>query len=136
MPTRRPIPGGLLRELAREMRRKPTDAEKAAWTLLRNRRCLGLKFRRQHIIAGYIVDFYCAELRVAIEIDGRVHEEPHQKSRDEERTWAIRHEGIDVVRIRNDALTPSALKELLAPYMSRSPERSPPSPYHGEGDRG
>ena len=136
MSIRRPIPGGLLRELAREMRRKPTAAERAAWGLLRNRRCLGLKFRRQHIIAGFIVDFYCAEIRVAIELDGPVHEESHQKFRDEERTCTIRNAGIDVIRIRNNDLSETCMKEILTPYVSRDPERRSPSPYQGEGDRG
>ena len=126
MPIRRPIPGGLLRDLAREMRQKPTAAEKAAWALLRNRRCLGLKFRRQHIIAGFIVDFYCPELHLAIELDGPVHEKSHQKSRDEERTWALRRAGVDVIRIRNEALSISCLEESLARYMPRPTNDVPP----------
>ena len=59
--------------LAKAQRQEPTAAEAAAWALLRNRRCLGLKFRRQHVIRGFIVDFYCVELRLAIEVDGTVH---------------------------------------------------------------
>ncbi len=57
--------------LAKGNRHDPTAAEAAAWVLLRDRRCLGLKFRRQHVIRGFIVDFYCAELRLAVEVDGR-----------------------------------------------------------------
>jgi len=56
--------------LAKINRSEPTAAEAAAWDLLRNRRCLGLKFRRQHVIRGFIVDFYCPELRIAVEVDG------------------------------------------------------------------
>jgi len=108
------------------MRRAPTLAEKSAWELLRNRRCLGLKFRRQHIVAGYIVDFYCAALRVAIEIDGPVHEEEHQKVHDRERTWALRRAGIEVIRIRNDELTSSLLADVLFRFVSQAADaRSP-----------
>ena len=49
---------------ARQLRRDATPAERHAWTLLRNRRLLGLKFRRQHVLRGFIVDFYCAELDI------------------------------------------------------------------------
>ncbi len=59
-----------LSERARQMRREDTRAESAAWELLRDRRTLGLKFRRQVPIDRYIVDFYCPEIRVIIEIDG------------------------------------------------------------------
>src|SRR5215467_6039938 len=62
------------RALARKFRREPTSSEQRAWELLRDRRCLGLKFRRQQVIRGYIVDFYCAELRLALEIDGPIHD--------------------------------------------------------------
>ena len=118
------------------MRRKPTDAEARGWEILRDRRCLGLKFRRQHVIAGYILDFYCAELRVAVELDGPVHEKAPQKARDEERTWALGRAGIKVIRIRNDELSAGYLANVLSPLVSRSTRARPPSPYHGEGDRG
>ena len=55
------------------MRKLPTTAEAKAWELLRNCRCLGLKFRRQQVIRGLIVDFYCAEKRLAVELDGDIH---------------------------------------------------------------
>jgi len=58
---------------SREMRRASTDAERLLWGILRNRRFLGLKFRRQHEIEErFIVDFYCPELHLAIELDGRL----------------------------------------------------------------
>src|SRR5438270_10969478 len=58
-----PIPQPKLRR-ARELRRELTIAERKVWDMLRNRRMLNLKFRRQHVVAGFIVDFYCAELRL------------------------------------------------------------------------
>jgi very-short-patch-repair endonuclease len=70
------------RALARKFRRDPTRSERLAWALLRNRRCLGLKFRRQQVVRGYIVDFYCAELRRVLEGDGAVHHHPHRAQDD------------------------------------------------------
>jgi len=61
--------------LARALRHRPTPAERHAWTLLRNRGILGLKFRRQHVLHGFIVDFYCASERVVIELEGSPHDE-------------------------------------------------------------
>ena len=55
---------------ARSFRPQPTPEEATAWSLLRGRRLLGLKFRRQQVIAGFIVDFYCASRRLALELDG------------------------------------------------------------------
>ena len=135
MAIRSRIPGGLLRDLARAMRRKPTSSERTAGKLLRNRRCLGLKFRRQHIVAGYIIDFYCPELHLALEVDGVVHEDAAQRWKDEERTAALERAGIRVVRIWNDELSMQRLGDLLHPYC-REPERRSTSPYHGKGDRG
>jgi len=85
--------------LAKAQRQEPTAAEAAAWALLRNRRCLGLKFRRQHVIRGFIVDFYCVELRLAIEVDGTVHRDRMRAEYDEARSRALAHAGIGVVRI-------------------------------------
>ena len=112
------ISGGFLRDLAREMRRHPTAAERHAWELLRNRRCLGLKFRRQHIVAGYIVDFYCAELRLALEVDGAVHEDERQRWKDDVRTSRLQSHGIQVVRIANDDLSHHRILELLSPLVT------------------
>jgi very-short-patch-repair endonuclease len=135
MPIRRPISGGFLRDIASEMRRNPTPAERRAWELLRNRRCFGLKFRRQHVVGGFVVDFYCAELRLAVEVDGPVHEDPRQRWRDEARTAALHGAGMRVVRIQNAELSRARLQEVLLPFSQELTQR-PPSPYHGEGDRG
>jgi very-short-patch-repair endonuclease len=120
MPIRRLASGGFLRELAREMRADPTPSERRAWNLLRNRRCLGLKFRRQHVVAGYIVDFYCAELRLAVEIDGAVHDDEHQRWKDEFRTATLEGLGIRVVRVANDELSSNRILELLRPLVTRT----------------
>jgi very-short-patch-repair endonuclease len=59
----------------------------------------GFKFRRQQVVVGYIVDFYCAELALAIEVDGGIHEEQHEDDRQRDRALAIR--GASVVRVPN-----------------------------------
>jgi len=116
---------------ARDLRRDVTIAERRAWELLRNRRMLGLKFRRQHVIAGFIVDFYCAELRLVLEIDGSGHEGGLQSDYDAARTAHLESRGFRIIRIRNDALREEALKTLLEDLPRRSP-----SPRSGEGVRG
>ena len=60
-------------ELARHLRQEMTPAEMKLWSLIRRRQINGCRFRRQQIIAGFIVDFYCPELALVIEIDGDVH---------------------------------------------------------------
>ncbi len=65
-------------DAARRFRQQSTPAEADAWLLLRDRKILGLKFRRQQIVAGFVVDFYCASLRLVLELDGGVHDDPAQ----------------------------------------------------------
>src|SRR5882672_7209538 len=117
--------------LAKGNRHEPTAAEAAAWALLRDRRCLGLKFRRQHVIRGFIVDFYCPELRLAVEVDGPVHSGRAQAEYDEARSRALADAGIGVVRIGNEQVSEAGLITLLEPFVTASP-----SPRRGEGVRG
>src|SRR5438876_5306064 len=90
-----------LKERSRELRRLQTLAERHAWYLLRDRRTLGLKFRRQVAIDDFIVDFYCDELKLVIEIDGDVHERDAQKSRDEARDKRLTELGYTILRFSN-----------------------------------
>ena len=78
-----------LRAIARRMRRIPTSSEDILWQALRNRRLQGLKFLRQHPIGASIVDFYCHEKRLAIEIDGPVHRQKEVAARDRARQELI-----------------------------------------------
>ena len=82
------------------LRKGQTPYEERVWQLLRNRKHQRLKFRRQHVIEGFVVDFYCHEQKLAIELDGCVHEK--QKEYDELREEVIASEGIKVIRISND----------------------------------
>ena len=127
---RPPIPQPKLRR-ARELRRELTIAERRVWEMLRNRRMLNLKFRRQHVVAGFIVDFYCAELRLVLEIDGSGHAIKMQSDYDTARTACLESRGLKVLRISNDSLREEILKGLLQDLTRRSP-----SPRNGEGVRG
>jgi very-short-patch-repair endonuclease len=104
-------------EAARAARRAPTPAEALAWDLLRNRRCLGLKFRREQIIEGFRADLYCASLRLSIEIDGSVHDDPEQRACDELRTQALNALSIRVLRIRNEDVSMEAFERMLGPLL-------------------
>src|SRR5260370_20311655 len=72
-----------LADLARELRERQTPAEALLWQLLRNRRLLGFKFRRQHQFGDYIADFYCHEARMVIECDGSAHDPNEQWHHDQ-----------------------------------------------------
>jgi very-short-patch-repair endonuclease len=83
---------------ARTLRRAMTKPEAALWQVLRTRPD-GLKFRRQHPIGPYVVDFYCPTARLAIEVDGRAHEMGDNPARDQARgAWLMEH-GLRVLRI-------------------------------------
>ena len=84
----------------RKLRHQQTEAEKAAWHLLRDQR-LGLKFGRQYPIENYVVDFYCRELRLAIELDGGVHSQPSQIRKDAAKDAFLERLRIRVVRLPN-----------------------------------
>jgi len=81
-------------QIARDLRLAATLAERRAWDLLRDRRMLGLKFRRQHAIDGFIVDFYCSEQRLVIEIDGPVHDGVRALEYDRARTAWLATRGL------------------------------------------
>lgn len=88
---------------AKVMRANPTDAERILWKRLRNKRLGGHKFRRQHVMRPYIVDFYCAAQSLVVEVDGDVHDEDEQQAKDEARTEYLEREyGIEIVRFSNE----------------------------------
>ena len=76
-------------ELAKEFRKKPTEAEEVLWNALRNNHFSGIKFRRQHPVKWFIVDFYCHEAKLVIEVDGGIHLAFPQAEHDESRTSEI-----------------------------------------------
>jgi methionine--tRNA ligase beta chain len=90
----------LLKQFVAEHKANPTEAEKALWELLRNKK-LGYKFRRQHIISTYIADFVCLKEKLIIEVDGAIHQLPENKINDEQRTIELNKIGFDVLRFSN-----------------------------------
>ena len=126
--------------LARRLRQQPTPTEAEAWRLLRDRRMLGLKFRRQQLVAGFIADFYCAELRLVLELDGGVHDDPAQVEYDARRTKILSNLAIDVVRVPNALVSGPALRDLLALLVERRGATRfgtilPPLPGPSRGER-
>ncbi|MBU1298723.1 MAG: DUF559 domain-containing protein [Bacteroidetes bacterium] len=89
---------------ARALRKRSTPAEEILWDVLRDRQFNNLKFRRQHIIEKFITDFYCAEYKLAIEIDGSIHDEKEQIERDQFRQKIIEDLEIKVIRFKNDEI--------------------------------
>ena len=90
-----------LLQFAKSMRHAATDAENLLWQLLRAKRFMELKFRRQHVIKPYIVDFYCHELGLVIELDGSQHGTDDAIEYDAERTKFLEALGFVVVRYWN-----------------------------------
>ena len=88
----------------RELRRKATAAEDALWALLKNKQLYGRKFRRQHSVGPYILDFYCPAERLCVEVDGPIHDHPHQMTHDTHRTAFLNKGRIKVIRIRNEVV--------------------------------
>ena len=84
---------------AREFRRHMTPPEIRLWTCLRGKRLRGLKFRRQHPIGPFVLDFYCAEAKVAVEVDGQIHAFADQIEHDRRRTVWLHKQGVRVIRL-------------------------------------
>lgn len=90
------------KEKRRALRKNQTRAEIIIWEILRNRNFCNLKFRRQHGIGYYIADFYCAEKKIVIEIDGDSHYNLEAIEYDEKRTSFFNSLGIQVIRFDNN----------------------------------
>jgi very-short-patch-repair endonuclease len=86
-------------ERAKELRREMTPAEKLLWQEIRANK-LGVRFRRQQIIQGFIVDFYCHKAALVVEVDGDIHD--LQQEEDARREKVLREMGLRIVRFRND----------------------------------
>jgi len=89
----------------RQLRKSATRHKRLLWRQLRNRRFQGWKFRRQHPVDRYIIDFYCPEARLAIELDGGGHNFPSRESLDHERTRFFASKNILVLRFWNDQIS-------------------------------
>jgi very-short-patch-repair endonuclease len=110
-----------IQQRARELRQEMTPAEKILWQRLRNRQLAGLKFRRQHPLDRFIVDFYCAAARLIVEIDGPIHD--FQPERDSARTAELEQKGYRLIRFQNEQVL-NDLETVLATIQTAA---SPPS---------
>ncbi len=120
-------------EKARNLRRDATEAEKCLWSKLQYRQ-LGVKFRRQHPIKPYIVDFCCLDKALVIEVDGGQHDE---NKKDEDRTAYLTSKGYKVIRFwNNEVLTNTeAVVEMIMNELNDSPPLYPPSRKHEGGEQ-
>ena len=87
----------------RHLRNNMTDAEIVLWSRLKNKQ-LGFKFRRQHGIGHYIVDFYCPEMKLVVEVDGSHHNKKDYKEYDQGRDQELGNLGLTVLRFRNQEI--------------------------------
>jgi len=109
---------------ARDLRHEMTPAETILWNAIRGRRLSGLKFRRQHPIGPFVLDLFCVEHQLAIEIDGGVHLTIHQIARDAERTQFLNEHRVHVLRFNNDEIEKqlaSVLKRIVEAIRAASP---------------
>ena len=118
------IPQSLL-ENARKLRQEQTDAEALIWQLLRNCQLNNAKFRRQHPVSPYILDFYCHEHKLAIELDGSQHGTNEGKEQDKKRTEIINKQGIRVIRFWNNEVFENTEGVLDVIYRALLPHPSP-----------
>lgn len=121
MTLKRSLPTTIV-EHCRQLRHDATPPEERLWFFLRNRRFGGFKFRRQHPVAGYILDFYCHEAHLAIEVDGSSHNAPDQVDYDSQRTASLNDTGIIVLRFWNNEVS-NQMYEVLRAIWDALPEQ-------------
>jgi very-short-patch-repair endonuclease len=115
------------------LRKKATDAERTLWRHFRNRNFAAYKFRRQHPLACYVIDFYCPEAKLGIELDGGGHNYQLGQIRDQKRSNFLADHGVTVLRFWNDQVRyelESVLKAVWfaleeRPLSQPSPQSSP-----------
>ena len=90
--------------LRQTLRNNATSAEAILWRALKGKQVEGLKFRRQFGVGPYVIDFYCPEIRLGIELDGGVHKESYTKEYDEMRTEFLAENRIRVLRFENEVV--------------------------------
>ena len=124
-----------VKKRSRQLRREMTDAERRLWKRLRQRQFNGYKFRRQHPLGPYVLDFVCLEAKLVVEADGGQHIE--RSDYDRRRTLWLEQKGYRVLRFWNDQIL-NSIDEVSAviwqALISELQPPSPPSPFQGEGD--
>lgn len=127
---------GILKMLAKDKRNHMTEAESVLWSFLKSK-SLGVRFRRQHPIAGYIPDFVCLSKRLIIEIDGGYHNVDTQILSDEERTNYLNEKGFEVIRFTNDEVlnnTIDVVDKIKKIIMDKDSVNSFTPPSEGKGE--
>jgi very-short-patch-repair endonuclease len=122
-----------VRDAAKQLRQRQTDAEAVLWNALRNSRLHGLKFRRQYPVGKFVLDFFCRSCNLVTEVDGGIHDELQE--RDEERTRVLESYGYNVLRITNDEVLndlENVLNRIATTAQHQSLSRTP-LPELGEG---
>jgi very-short-patch-repair endonuclease/ribonuclease HI len=129
----------ILKAFAKQNRSKPTEAESLLWKFLQNRQS-GHKFRRQHIIKDYIVDFVCLHQKIVIEVDGEYHLQEGQMIKDTQRTEDLRLQGFKVIRFTNEevlfnseAVFTTIKEQLMSNEQTINNELPSPLPMEGSG---
>jgi UDP-N-acetylmuramyl tripeptide synthase/very-short-patch-repair endonuclease len=115
-------------EFVRRLRNESTDPEQLIWSFLRDRRLQGQKFRRQEILGPYVLDFYCHELKLAIELDGGQHNNAEHAIRDQRRDAFLLEKGIRTLRYWNDDVltrTETVLEDIWSQVSARMQEGGP-----------
>jgi very-short-patch-repair endonuclease len=116
-----------LAQFACQLRVNQTDCEQLLWQKLRSRQIANLKFRRQFPCPPYVLDFYCAELKLAIELDGGQHYETSGLIHDQRRTRYLNQKGIEVVRFSNLEVI-QQMDDVLEQIIRIAANRKMPSP--------
>ncbi|MCI0673590.1 MAG: endonuclease domain-containing protein, partial [Myxococcaceae bacterium] len=123
-----PVPPALLRA-ARDLRAHLTNAEHALWACIRRKQLRGFRFRRQHPVAQYVLDFYCPAARLAVEVDGGQHGTDGGRARDAARAAFLGGQGIRVLRFWNSDVQANLEGVLVRIWEAlREAEGGPPPP--------
>ena len=111
---------------AGELRKNMTEAESKLWSLLRKKQVEGKRFRRQHPIKSFIVDFYCHECKLVVEVDGSIHQLAEQKEYDSGRTYELEQLGLKVIRFTNNQVLkqPEKVIELIKKAIKKQNEKA------------
>ena len=135
MPRRKIIPyNPALKELARKLRNNATKAERVLWHYLSGKQCFGYDFHRQKPIGNYIVDFFCQELMLAIEVDGVSHNQESVQIKDRQKEEFLKSNGIDVLRFQDSDIYPEnrdalrAIEEYVIEFEKINKIDTPPTP--------
>jgi len=122
----------MLKRFKKELRTNQTDAEARLWYHLRSRRFQRWKFRGQHVLQGYIVDFVCLERRLVIELDGGQHAD--RETYDHHLTCILEKEGFKVMRFWNNKVLNNIERVLKTILNPPHPEHSSDPSHKGRGN--